>query len=69
MARLGLNQLVELGITLVGHQKKINNSIQVNGPCDLDTMDTVDTSHLFYKGTILRVRVKILLLFQAIFCQ
>ena len=29
MARLGLNQLVELGITLVGHQKKINNSIQV----------------------------------------
>ena len=30
VARLGLNQLVELGITLVGHQKKINNSIQVN---------------------------------------
>ena len=29
VARLGLNQLVELGITLVGHQKKINNSIQV----------------------------------------
>jgi len=28
VARLGLNQLVELGITLVGHQKKINNSIQ-----------------------------------------
>jgi hypothetical protein len=31
VARLGLNQLVELGITLVGHQKKINNSIQVGG--------------------------------------
>ena len=28
VARLGLNQLVELGITLVGHQKKINTSIQ-----------------------------------------
>ena len=28
VARLGLNQLVELGITLVGHQKKINPSIQ-----------------------------------------
>jgi len=28
VARLGLNQLVELGITLAGHQKKINNSIQ-----------------------------------------
>ena len=28
VARLGLNQLVELDITLVGHQKKINTSIQ-----------------------------------------
>jgi hypothetical protein len=29
VARLGLTQLVDLGVTLVGHQKKIINSIQV----------------------------------------
>ncbi len=28
VARLGLSQLVELGVNLVGHQKKIMNSIQ-----------------------------------------
>jgi Eph receptor B1 len=28
VARLGLSQLVELGVTLVGHQKKIMNSVQ-----------------------------------------
>ncbi len=30
VARLGLTQLVDLGVTLVGHQKKIINSIQVS---------------------------------------
>jgi len=28
ISHLGLTQLVELGVTLVGHQKKIMNSIQ-----------------------------------------
>jgi len=28
VARLGLSQLIDLGVNLVGHQKKIINSIQ-----------------------------------------
>ena len=49
VARLGLNQHVELGITLAGYQKKINNSIQA-----LRAQLSVSVSYVFFGLNISR---------------